>query len=169
MTEQLAETRLVADAATLPVGDERLPVMAAVDAPYGVLDVGSNSIRLVVFEGLTRAPAPVFNERELCGLGATLAETGTLAPDAVEPALDALRRFAAAAEALGVGPLDAVTTAAVREASDGETVPQGGEPRDRLLAPRPLGRGGGPLRRARRGFGLPRCERADGGPGRRQP
>ena len=85
-----------------------------------MLDVGSNSIRLVVFEGLTRAPAPVFNERELCGLGATLAETGTLAPDAVEPALDALRRFAAAAEALGVGPLDAVTTAAVREASDGE-------------------------------------------------
>ena len=120
MTEQLAETRLVADAATLPVGDERLPAAAAADAPYGVLDVGSNSIRLVVFEGLTRAPAPVFNERELCGLGATLAETGTLAPDAVEPALDALRRFAAAAEALGVGPLDAVTTAAVREASDGE-------------------------------------------------
>ena len=90
------------------------------DAPYGVLDVGSNSIRLVVFEGLTRAPAPCFNERELCGLGASLAETGTLAPEAVAPALDALRRFAAAAAALGTGTLDAVATAAVRDASDGE-------------------------------------------------
>ena len=112
----------MADAATLPVEAGGFPAAvpaAAADAPYGVLDVGSNSIRLVVFEGLTRAPAPVFNERELCGLGATLAETGALAPEAVEPALDALRRFAAAASALGVGSLDAVTTAAVRDAIDG--------------------------------------------------
>ena len=122
MTEQQAAPRLVADAATPPVAAGDFPAAApadAADAPYGVLDVGSNSIRLVVFEGLARAPAPVFNERELCGLGATLAETGALAPDAVEPALDALRRFAAAATALGVGPLDAVTTAAVRDAIDG--------------------------------------------------
>ena len=115
--------RLVADAATLGVGTEPFPVQAAAraDRPYGVLDVGSNSIRLVVFEGLRRAPAPLFNERELCGLGATLVETGALARDAVAPALAALRRFSAAAEALGVGPLDAVATAAVREASDGES------------------------------------------------
>ena len=122
MTEQQAAPRLVADAATPPVAAGGFPAAvpaAAADAPYGVLDVGSNSIRLVVFEGLTRAPAPVFNERELCGLGATLAETGALAPEAVEPALDALRRFAAAASALGVGSLDAVTTAAVRDAIDG--------------------------------------------------
>jgi len=109
----------MADAASLPVQAGDFPAAAPADAPYGVLDVGSNSIRLVVFEGLTRAPAPVFNERELCGLGATLAETGALAPEAVEPALDALRRFAAAAAALGVGQLDAVTTAAVRDAIDG--------------------------------------------------
>ena len=121
MSEQQAATRLEADAAMPSVEAERFPAAAAADAPYGVLDVGSNSIRLVVFEGVARAPAPVFNERELCGLGATLAETRTLAPEAVEPALDALRRFAAAANALGVGPLDAVTTAAVREARDGET------------------------------------------------
>ena len=100
MTEQQATSSLMADAATLPFEAGGFPAAvpaAAADAPYGVLDVGSNSIRLVVFEGLTRAPAPVFNERELCGLGATLAETGALAPEAVEPALDALRRFAAAA------------------------------------------------------------------------
>ena len=121
MTEQQAASRLVADEPALAVETRGFPaaVPAAAAAPYGVLDVGSNSIRLVVFEGLTRAPAPIFNERELCGLGATLAETGALAPDAVEPALDALRRFAAAADALGVGPLDAVTTAAVRDAIDG--------------------------------------------------
>ena len=124
MTQQQGASQLAADPATLAVESERFLASAradaAADAPYGVLDVGSNSIRLVVFEGLNRAPAPIFNERELCGLGATLAETGALAPDAVEPALDALRRFSAAATALGVAPLDAVTTAAVREARDGE-------------------------------------------------
>ena len=89
MTEQQGAPQLAAGPATLAVEAERFLAGtrpdAAADAPYGVLDVGSNSIRLVVFEGLTRAPAPVFNERELCGLGATLAETGALAPEAVEP------------------------------------------------------------------------------------
>ena len=108
------------DAATVDTATDTATVDApGAGAPYGVLDVGSNSIRLVVFEGLARAPAPVFNERELCGLGATLADTGALAADAVAPALDALRRFAAAAAALGVGTLDAVATAAVRDARDG--------------------------------------------------
>ena len=129
MTQQQGASQLAADPATLAVESERFLASAradaAADAPYGVLDVGSNSIRLVVFEGLNRAPAPIFNERELCGLGATLAETGALAPDAVEPALDALRRFSAAATALGVAPLDAVTTAAVREARDGERFRRG--------------------------------------------
>ncbi len=89
-------------------------------ASYGVLDVGSNSIRLVVFEALGRAPAVLFNERELCGLGAALSETGALSPGGIDRALVALRRFAAVASALGVGRLDAVATAAVREASDAE-------------------------------------------------
>ena len=121
MTQQPSATGLAADAAALAEAAPLFPAPAPAPAetPYGVLDVGSNSIRLVVFEGLRRAPAPVFNERELCGLGATLAETGALAPDAVEPALDAMRRFAAVAAALGTGPLDAVTTAAVRDARDG--------------------------------------------------
>ena len=121
MTGSPAVSQLATEAAPLGVAAAHFPAESAApaDAPYGVLDVGSNSIRLVVFEGLRRAPAPLFNERELCGLGATLAETGALAPDAVQPALDALRRFAAAAAALRVGPLDAVATAAVREASDG--------------------------------------------------
>ncbi len=113
---------LAADEAPLSIEPARSPALIALDgeAPYGVLDVGSNSIRLVVFEALARSPAPLFNERELCGLGSTIAETGTLAPRAIEPALEALRRFAVVAESLGVGPLDAVATAAIREAKDGD-------------------------------------------------
>ena len=114
---------LAADGAPLSIEAARPPALVALDgdAPYGVLDVGSNSIRLVVFEALARAPAPLFNERELCGLGATIAEAGALAPRAVEPALEALRRFAVVVEALGVGPLDAVATAAIREARDSDS------------------------------------------------
>jgi exopolyphosphatase/guanosine-5'-triphosphate,3'-diphosphate pyrophosphatase len=89
------------------------------EVPYGVLDVGSNSIRLVVFGALTRAPEPIFNERELCGLGSDLGETGRLAPSAIQAALETLRRFASVVRVLGVGQVDAVTTAAVRDATDG--------------------------------------------------
>ena len=37
--------------------------------PIAVIDIGSNSVRLVVYEGLTRSPTPLFNEKALCGLG----------------------------------------------------------------------------------------------------
>ena len=41
--------------------------------PIGVIDIGSNSVRLVIYEGAVRAPTPVFNEKVLCGLGRTIA------------------------------------------------------------------------------------------------
>ena len=63
--------------------------------PVAVIDIGSNSVRVVVYEGLTRSPTPVFNEKALCGLGAHLATTGRLDDDAVKSALTALRRFRA--------------------------------------------------------------------------
>ncbi|WP_241691148.1 Ppx/GppA family phosphatase [Roseovarius sp. A46] len=85
----------------------------------GVVDVGSNSVRLVVFDGAARSPAYFFNEKVMCGLGAGMAETGRLDPQGRARALDALRRFAHVAEGLGTGPLNAVATAAVREAEDG--------------------------------------------------
>ncbi|MET4101984.1 exopolyphosphatase/guanosine-5'-triphosphate,3'-diphosphate pyrophosphatase [Roseovarius sp. MBR-78] len=85
----------------------------------GVVDVGSNSVRLVVFDGAARSPAYFFNEKVMCGLGAGMAETGCLNPEGRRRALDALRRFAHVAKGLGTGPLNAVATAAVREASDG--------------------------------------------------
>jgi exopolyphosphatase/guanosine-5'-triphosphate,3'-diphosphate pyrophosphatase len=85
----------------------------------GVVDVGSNSVRLVVFDGAARSPAYFFNEKVMCGLGAGMAETGRLNPQGRARALDALRRFAHVARGMGTGPLNAVATAAVREAADG--------------------------------------------------
>ena len=88
-------------------------------AYVGVIDIGSNSVRLVVYDGLTRAPAPVFNERVLCGLGRSIAKTGKLDPDGIEIALSTLRRFQTIAGDLGADLIDTVATAAVRDASDG--------------------------------------------------
>ena len=85
----------------------------------GVIDVGSNSVRMVVFEGDCRSPAVLFNEKVTCALGARLDETGALDPEGKRRALGALRRFAAIASGLHVGALAAVATAAVRDAGDG--------------------------------------------------
>lgn len=85
----------------------------------GVIDVGSNSIRLVVFDGVARSPACVFNEKVLCGLGAGLGETGRLSPEGWTRAITALHRFTGLAERMQVSGLIAVATAAVREATDG--------------------------------------------------
>lgn len=85
----------------------------------GVVDVGSNSVRLVVFDGAARSPAYFYNEKLMCGLGEGLRETGKLNPEGRARALRAIDRFQAVAESLGTGPLAAVATAAVREAEDG--------------------------------------------------
>ena len=85
----------------------------------GVVDVGSNSVRLVVFDGAARSPAYFFNEKIMCGLGAGMSETGRLNPEGRTRALDALRRFQILARGMDTGPLTAVATAAVREAEDG--------------------------------------------------
>ncbi len=87
--------------------------------PVGVIDIGSNSVRLVVYERLARSPTPLFNEKVLAGLGAGAAGSGELPPDAVERTYGALRRFSALARQMQVTELDVVATAAVREASDG--------------------------------------------------
>jgi exopolyphosphatase/guanosine-5'-triphosphate,3'-diphosphate pyrophosphatase len=86
--------------------------------PLGVIDIGSNSVRLVVYEGAVRAATPLFNEKVLCGLGRSVATTGALGKESVERALEALRRFRAIARILKVKNLRAIATAAVRDASD---------------------------------------------------
>lgn len=84
-----------------------------------VIDIGSNSVRLVVYEGLTRAPTPLFNEKVMAGLGRQVQTTGLLAPEAIETALSALRRFRALCDTIEVGQVYAIATAACRDAENG--------------------------------------------------
>src|SRR5436309_15166212 len=84
-----------------------------------VIDIGSNSLRLVVYDRIGRSPLALFNEKVLCGLGRGLGRSGRLNPDAIGPALANLQRFIALARAVDVTRLDIIATAAVRDASDG--------------------------------------------------
>jgi len=84
-----------------------------------VIDIGSNSVRLVVYESLARSLVTIFNEKALCGLGREVMSTGLLAKDAVDKALVALRRFRALCKIMKVGRVHAIATAAARDASNG--------------------------------------------------
>ena len=95
--------------------------------PIGVVDIGSNSVRLVIYEGAVRSPTPIFNEKVLCGLGRQVASTGHLGEEAVERTLAALGRFRAIARILRVKNIRAIATAACREAVDGPAFIQRGE------------------------------------------
>lgn len=87
--------------------------------PVGVIDIGSNSVRLVIYERLARSPTPYFNEKVLLGLGRDVAEQGALACESVVRAEQTLRRFRALADQMGVRNLDMIATAAIREAKNG--------------------------------------------------
>ncbi|WP_404369549.1 Ppx/GppA family phosphatase [Sphingomonas sp. MMS24-J45] len=88
----------------------------------GIIDIGSNSIRLVVYQGPERLPAILFNEKVMAGLGRGLAETGKIAEPALAVAFDALARFAAVAREMEVTRLRTVATAAVRDAANGKVL-----------------------------------------------
>jgi exopolyphosphatase/guanosine-5'-triphosphate,3'-diphosphate pyrophosphatase len=85
-----------------------------------VVDIGSNSLRLVVYDGVRRAARTLINEKVLCGLGRGLGSTGRLNADGVAQAFENLRRFVELARAVGARRLDLLATAAVREAADGK-------------------------------------------------
>jgi exopolyphosphatase / guanosine-5'-triphosphate,3'-diphosphate pyrophosphatase len=84
-----------------------------------VIDIGSNSVRLVVYAAMERSLVSIFNEKTLCGLGREVQSTGLLAPDAVAKALTSLRRFRALCRVMKVGRVHAIATAACRDASNG--------------------------------------------------
>lgn len=84
-----------------------------------VIDIGSNSVRMVVFDGIQRVPDTIFNEKILCGLGAELGATGRLGARAVEQAISTLRRFRALVDQMRVQHIHCVATAAVRDAVNG--------------------------------------------------
>lgn len=85
----------------------------------GVVDIGSNTVRIVVYDAPTRLPIPIFNEKAECGLVRGLAESGRLYPDGVTEALRSLKRFNLLSKTMGVERMALVATAAVREAEDG--------------------------------------------------
>jgi exopolyphosphatase/guanosine-5'-triphosphate,3'-diphosphate pyrophosphatase len=87
--------------------------------PLAIVDIGSNSVRLVVYAGALRIPSIVFNEKVLAGLGADLAETGRLSDEAQDRALAALRRFRLLVDQMEVRRTRVVATAAARDAVNG--------------------------------------------------
>ncbi len=87
--------------------------------PVAVIDIGSNSVRLVVYEGLTRSPTPLFNEKTLAGLGREVQSKGLLTADAIAKALGALKRFRALCDTMRVERLWVLATAACRDARNG--------------------------------------------------
>lgn len=87
--------------------------------PLSVIDIGSNSIRLVIYEGVARSPTVLFNEKMLAGLGRSIVTTGELDPDGVTRAVEEFRRFRALSEQAGAQSLHVLATAAAREARNG--------------------------------------------------
>ena len=85
-------------------------------APIAVIDIGSNSIRLVIYASGGRYPFPLFNERSNCRLGEGLGEDGLLQPERITVSLAALSRFAGIMKSMRVAAIHAVATAAVRRA-----------------------------------------------------
>ncbi|HJS84065.1 MAG TPA: Ppx/GppA family phosphatase [Acetobacteraceae bacterium] len=97
-----------------------MPFVPPANAPRcAVVDLGSNSVRLVVYEGACRNPVVIFNEKAVLRLGKGLQATGRLNQDGVVQALVVLHRYHAVARAMGADPLEILATAAVRDASNG--------------------------------------------------
>ncbi|MBE8190948.1 MAG: Ppx/GppA family phosphatase [Alphaproteobacteria bacterium] len=88
------------------------------DAPLGVIDIGSNSVRLVGYSGTARVPLPIYNERAFCRLGNAVEKSGRIEGEPYDRAIETLRRFAKIAKQLGVAQVSAFATAAVREAQN---------------------------------------------------
>ncbi|MBC7279947.1 Ppx/GppA phosphatase family protein [Hoeflea sp.] len=87
--------------------------------PVSVIDIGSNSVRLVIYEGLNRSPSVLFNEKVLCGLGKGLVATGRMDETGIARALAALVRFRALSEQARASEMHVLATAAAREAENG--------------------------------------------------
>ncbi len=90
------------------------------DGRIGIIDIGSNSIRLVIYDQQKRSPVPIYNEKVMCALGKGLAASGMLNPEGVEMARDTLRRFLAMGRNMEITSLYVMATAAVRDAKDGD-------------------------------------------------
>ncbi len=98
---------------------DTLRILQRQQSHYGVIDVGSNSIRLVVYDDLSRSPFPRFNEKSLVALGGGLDEDGGFTISTITKALHVIVRFAAISRAMEVPRLDVLATEATRKATNG--------------------------------------------------
>ncbi len=98
---------------------DRAGVFSGNTAERAIIDIGSNTVRMVVYGGTLRAPTILLNERIAPRLGSEIATTGRLSEEGIDIALRGLRRFVLLLEDLEVEDIEAVATAAVREAANG--------------------------------------------------
>lgn len=94
-------------------------VSARARGPLAVVDIGSNSVRLVIYESISRTPAVVHNEKAVCGIGRNMVTNHSLHEGGIAMALEALGRFRMLADAYKVKHRVAVATAAARDAENG--------------------------------------------------
>lgn len=99
--------------------DNRTGNIAGGTPQRAIIDIGSNTVRLVVYGGTMRAPMVLLNEKVTAKLGREIAATGRLADEAMALALRGLKRFALLLDDLGISDIETVATAAVREAANG--------------------------------------------------
>ena len=107
------------DASLSPSQESRTPGRIPGRAPIAIIDIGSNSVRLVIYEGPARSPTPLYNEKLFCGLGRDIASTGRLSDEAIERALAALARYKVLCTTAGVRAIRVLATAAARMAENG--------------------------------------------------
>ncbi|MDP1732560.1 MAG: Ppx/GppA phosphatase family protein [Devosia sp.] len=88
--------------------------------PVAVLDIGSNSVRLVVYERHARSLTALYNEKAACALGRGLAASGRLTYESIDRALTAIQRFALVTRLMHVGQVHVLATSAVREAANSD-------------------------------------------------
>ncbi len=88
-------------------------------APIAIIDIGSNSVRLVVFESPYIGERPIFNEKVQCSLGEDLDKTGRLSEGAKQRTRQTLTGFLALSSAMNIGTIIPIATAALRDAEDG--------------------------------------------------
>ena len=92
---------------------------ARTNRPIAIVDIGSNSVRLVAYDDLDRAPSPIFNEKSMCALGNGVMTSGKLPKQGMDKALIALRRFRTLIDIMGIKDVHVIATAAARDASNG--------------------------------------------------
>lgn len=99
---------------------DQLAYGSAREGRIGVIDIGSNSVRLVIYDGMKRVPLSLYDEKAFCTLGSGMSRTNRLNPEGVKMARQAVARLLATAKLNRVSELHVIATAAVRDADDGK-------------------------------------------------